>query len=449
MAYVFGNVNSTNNSGSNEGGFANSNYVLKDDVKSDWYMYRASDKSVVRPYPVYDSNGIPCPLLGAADPENPYSIFSDAFAVVPLVVFAGLDGKLQFIDYCSDLDKYAPPGVSLTRTPYSFLITKLREMLPEKDRSTTKSGLPTPPRLGAVAKNIHYSSTALMFRGALVRAKGKPSASKHAVNGVMFKAIYYVAVKSAIDSFIAELKKPKDPRFPWSQDNSAANGLFELDGLTIQFDKSGPANADPYRVSFGYEPTYKAAAMQFFNIPEDPMHYHNAVRTLYGPNQQLSDIFNILTVEDMVKILKESFPISWVYYGLKDSPFASLLTGDDREAAFRDPELAMWFGVPGGPSENVSGGYPTGASTYPTPSTNSYPAPNPGYPTQPASYPAPAPQPSFAPPTYQTDTPMGPAPTPAAPPANDKLAGVASRVAFWNEQFAQKSTAGEPDGLRY
>ena len=441
MAFALPTMNNNNNNNENTG-FSNANYVLKDEVKNEWYLYRASPQSVFRPYPVYDAAGVPCPPVGNLDPENPMSIFSEAFAIVPLVVFAGLDGKLQFIDYCPDTDSYAAPGEVLTRTPYSFLISKLREMLPEKDSTTTKSGLPTPPRLAQAQKNIHFAATSVLFRGAMIKARGKSSSSKHAVGGVMFKSICYISVKSAITALSAELQKPRDPRQPWSPLNSSADGLFELDGLTVQFDKAGSANSDPYQVMFGYDGNYPKAAMQFFNIPADPAQYHNAVRNLLGAYQNIGDIFRLLSVGEMVSILKEKYPISWVYYGLKDSPYASLLTPDDREAAFRDPEMAPWFGIPtGGASVPPLPGYPA-ATVYPTASAQYAPPP-----AAAAVVPAP-PQPTFESPTYQTGTPMGaPLPTAQAPVAGAGNAAM-ERMKFWQNKYSGSATA-ETDGLKY
>ena len=453
MAFAFPNTNNgNNNNNNNESGFSNSNYVLKDEVKSDWYLYRASDKSVFRPYPVYDANGIPCSPIGDADPENQFSIFSEAFAIVPLVVFAGIDGKLQFIDYCPDTSSYAAPGEVLTRTPYSFLISKLREMLPEKDSQSTKSGIPTPPRLAQAQKNIHYAATSLMFRGAMLKAKGKSSTSKHAVDGVMFKSICYVSVKSAISALITELQKPRDPRHPWSPNNSAAEGLFELDGLTIQFDKPGSANSDPYQVMFGYDPAYKNAAMKFFNITQDPMQYHNAVRNLLGANQNISDIFRLLTVGEMVSILKEKYPISWVYYGLKDSPYASLLTPDDREAALRDPEMAPWFGIPTN-TPQAAPSYPSSAPQYPGTYVS---ATNPDYPSVtttpypavnlPVNRPAVADAPTFASPSFQPGTPMGPA---ASPASLAQQPDAQARMRYWQEKYSNSAATSSEDQLKY
>ena len=424
MAFALPNTYNNNNSNNNNNGegYANSNYVLKDSIRSDWYIYRASDKSIVRPYPVYDAAGNPCPITAHPDPENPYSIFSEAFAIIPLVSFAGLDGRLQFIDYCTDMQQYEPVGSTLTRTPYSFFVTKVKEMLPEKDKQTTKSGLPTPGRLAQVKQNIHYAMTSLVFRGATLKSRGKSSASKQAVNGMLFKTVFYVSTKSAIDSLVAELQKPKDPRQPWSIVNSAADGLFDLDGLTMQFDKTGPQNADPYRASFGYSPEYAATAKQFFQI-SDPSQYHSAVRAMFGQFQNISDIFHLMTVGEMVALLKEKYPISWVYYGLKDSPYAGLLTPGDREAAMQDPEMQVWFGLaepqataaPSSPSPMYSHpSMPTAPQGYTQYSANPPYTTNPPYPNSPAPTPpiqqtAPT-QPTFESPGYAVNTPMGSSP---------------------------------------
>lgn len=459
MPFAFPNTgNKGENNNSNNEGFSSSNYVLKDDIKNDWYMYRAADKSVVRPYPVYDASGSPCGPVGDIDPQNQFSIFSEAFAIVPLVVYAGLDGKLQFIDYCPDIDSYAAPGTVLTKTPYNFFVTAMRELLPEKDSTTTRSGLLTPPRLLSVQKNIHYAATSLMFRGAMVKVKGKGSTSKHAVDGVMFKSVVFVSVKSAISSLITELQKPKDPRQPWSPQNSVADGLFELDGLTIQFDKPGSSNSDPYQVQFGYDPGYVQAAAKFFNIGDDPAQYHSAVRAMFGANQQISDIFRLLTVGELVSILKEKYPISWVYYALKDSPYASLLTPDDREAALRDPEMAPWFGL--APSSGTSS--PTAHAPQQIPSAPAYPQSVPSYPQAAPTYPSAAtpqyggqpvnqpvnrPAPDFVPPTYTAGTPMGPATAAPAPGSgNDAMA----RMQFYQNKYKAAASADTlEDGLKY
>jgi hypothetical protein len=254
-----------------------------------------------------------------------------------------------------------------------------------------------------------------------------------------------VSVKSAIDSIVAELQKPKDPRFPWSAENSAANGLFELDGLTIQFDKTGTQNSDPYRVSFGYEPNYSDYAAQFFNIAKDPMAYHAKVRELFGPNQQLSDMFRLLTVEEMVNILKDKYPISWVYYGLKDSPYASLLTAEDREAALRDPEMAPWFGIATTTVPQTAPQVPQYSQAAPAPAPAAYP----GYSQLPAGMPVnqpvnvpayPSTPPDFQPAGgYQTGMPMGPAPA--------QSNSIQDRKDYYANKYRNVST--EEDGLKY
>ena len=439
------------------GNFGRGNYLLKDDVKTDWYVYRAGDGAAVRPYPVFDAAGNICPVVNMLDPENPYSVFSEAFAIVPLVTYAGVDGSLQFVDYCPDADSYLPPGTQGARTPYEYLVRALYEMLPERDKTTTKSGNPTPTQLLTVQRNIHYSTPALLCRAAILQTKSQRSKSKHAVDGIFFKGIFYVATKSALESTLQLFQTPKDPRAPWSPTNNQLQDLFELDGVALSYRKAGADNQSPVSCSVSYDPAYAPAATKAFAI-SNPAEYHGKVREMFGPNQNLSDIIRILSVAEMVSILKEHYPISWVYYALKDSPYATLLTPQDRETALSDPEMGVWFGMPGAqpqqyptaapaaapmPATHVAPSMPVAAG-YPAPSTAYPPSPAPGYPQQqpPAAYPTQAPSWAPAGSSPATGMPMGPGDA-AAP------AAVSDRLAYWQNKYgAGSSTPAEEDGIR-
>ena len=305
MGYNGGVVNANRGEGSSgTGNYGKGNYLLKDDIKQSWYVYRAGDGCVARPYPVYDAAGSPCSVSLNPDPENPYSVFSDAFAVLPLTAYAGVDGSLQFVDYCPDIQNYLPPGAQGARTPYSYLVKGLKDLLPERDKSTTKSGLPTPTQLLQVQRNIHYSTPALLCRAAILQTKNTRSKSKNAVGGIFFKGVFYVSTKRALESTLQLFQTPKDPRAPWSPTNSQLADLFELDGVALSYRKTGADNQSPVACSITYDPEYAPAALKALNI-DSPAFYHQKLREMFGPGQQLSDIIRILTVAEMVSVLKE------------------------------------------------------------------------------------------------------------------------------------------------
>ena len=404
MAAVIGNVY-TGNAGSSEGSSTfvdHNNLVLKPECK-DWYIYRAGNGSVFKPYPVFDANGAPSPVINQPDPANKFSVLSEAFVVLPLATYTGLDGKLQFVDYCTDLQGYMPAGAATMQTPFWFMVKALKNLLPnEKTGEAPKSGFAPPQRLLQTKRNIHFAQTSILFRSAVMRVKGQQSKSKYAVDGVLFRGVSYIGTVSAVNSLIAELQKPHDQRRPWGPDNFMATDLFDLDGVALAFNKSGDKDSDPLNCSFTYDQSYPQTAMKAFKV-NNAVEYHQKLRELFGPYQRLSDMLRSMTVEEMVGVLKEHFPISWVYYGLKDSPFAQLLTGYDREQALNDPDFAHCFGIADKPVVNTVNQaiqqpqqYPqTQAQVPPIPQVASYPPP-----------PAPAaPQaPTWGQPTYGGNT---------------------------------------------
>lgn len=227
------------------------------------------------------------------------------------------------IDYCVDADRYWSAEAANVRTPYQVLITGLKRMLPMKDSNSTKSGKPSPQSLLKVQKNISYARETLIFRGSLFKHKGVASSAKSAVDGKLMKVVYYIPISSAVKSICAKFAELKDPRM--AQDpsmignpaSSAVASLFEPDGLCLRLVKNGPNPSDEYRCEIGFDPTYTLTAVKFFNIP-DPSQYYTALRTMFGPNQQLSDILNLMTVEQMCSTIKRYFPISWIWFAWKD-----------------------------------------------------------------------------------------------------------------------------------
>lgn len=464
MALMFSqNYSSSNNNNSGEGNnFGKDIFILKDDIKKDWMLYRASNNAEVKPYPVFDMAGNPCPV-STMDTTSPYSVLSDAFAVLHTVGYGGVDGKLAMIDYCSDVERYWPAESTSSRTPYQVLITGLRSMLPMRDSNSTKSGKPSPQSLLKVQKNISYSRETLLFRGVIFKHKGQPSTAKSATDGKLFKVVYYIPIASAVKSICAKFAELKDPRM--AQDpamignpaSSAVSGLFEPDGLCLRLVKNGPNQSDEYRCEIGFDPTYTQTAMKFFNI-SDPSQYFPAVRTLFGPSQQLADILNIMTVEQMCNTIKQYFPISWVWYAWKDSPYAQFVTPDEQTRALQDPEMAVWFELPAAPTippqaqaivdkamvSYTPSGYTPPPTSAPKPAEPSYNAvytqPSPSYPQAASGYPS-----------YPA-TPPQPTPTQAAstPPVESYTQqAIADRLKTWESKYPTATVSDDGDGLKY
>lgn len=467
MAMVFsnynGSANNTNNSAEGNN-FGKDIFILKDEVKNDWYLYRATNQAEVKPYPVFDQAGNPCPV-STMDTSSAYSVLSEAFAVVQTVGYGGVDGKLGMIDYCTDVDRYWSAETANIRTPYQVLITALKRMLPMKDSDSTKSGKPSPQSLLKVQKNISYARETLIFRGSLFKHKGVPSSAKSAVDGKLMKVVYYIPISSAVKSICAKFSEMRDPRMaqdPSMIGNPAASavaGLFEPDGLCLRLVKNGPNPSDEYRCEVAFDPTYTQTAMKFFNI-QDPSQYYPAVRTLFGPYQQLSDILNLMTVEQMCTTLKRYFPISWIWYAWKDTPYAQFVSQDEQTRALSDPEMATWFELP------TQGAMPTQmVNAFAQAQVNYTPQ---GYPSNPYPQAAPA---GYPPPAYQTPA-MNPAttakpelhhtaypssvvsgspaaePAPVPEPSSYTDQAIKARLSNWESKYSTYS-AGDDDGIKY
>ena len=165
-----------------------------------------------------------------------------------------------------------------------------------------------------------------------------------------------------------------------------------------------------YDLTQTFDQSFAMRMSQALQAPlSDDVSYWNALRALFGPYQSVGDIFNVMTVDKMVSVLKDNYPISWLWYAWKDSPYASLVTEDEKRAALSDPEMASRFGVDSGvPHVNTQVTQPwdktASAPTYPAPTSYPAPAPDPApapYPAPAAPAPAPAPeQPSWNSPTY-------------------------------------------------
>lgn len=345
MPIMFGNGNTDNFDNNTNTNTYNNNFFLKEEARKHWYVYRATPGGVVKPYPVFDSQGNPCPVL-TGNFESQFSHLPDAFAVVPMASYSGMDGKLSFIDYCSDMQSYCPEGKDRIPTPYSYFISGLYTLLPEKDSNKTRSGLPTPTRLNMVKRSyISKSKLSIMFRGCMIKHKsGAASTSKYAVNGMLFNCIYLISPKSAVNSFTKQFLIKSDPELDLSLTNTIVKSIFNLSAVSFRFSKTGSSASDDYVISVESEPDYVKTAMQAFNIG-DPSDYFKAIRMSYGAYPTIESLLHVMTTAEMIDLLKHNYPISWLWYGLKDSPYASFFTPDEKKAAYNDPEMAPWFGI--------------------------------------------------------------------------------------------------------
>lgn len=355
------------NNNSNAGGFTDYNadmHIVKEDLKKTWFLFRTSNGSVVKPYAVYDHNGEPSParnehevaMLSAAPPTETtneqgevkyvrpnFEVLSDAFVLIRLATFAGVSGKLAFVDWCSDMPSYCPPGVEAIQTPYHYLIKALKTLLPDKN-GKIKAGGVTPNELRKMQKNVNYSAPSILFRGAVIRHNGKPSNAKSAIDGILFKTLFYVPHSSACKALCLKMAGKRDPKMPTGPGNNPVSDLFDIDGVNFSFHKMGAEITADYGCDIDYDSTFAKSAMTAFGL-QDPSQYHQAVRAMFGPYQNIGDMLNILTVAQMVDLLKKHFPISWVWFGLKDSPYAGLISPQEKDMAFRDPEMAPYFGL--------------------------------------------------------------------------------------------------------
>lgn len=422
MAKVYGNPGQSYGNGGGVDYTANK-YILKEEYRKSWFIYRSTGGSFIRPYPVFDAAGNPCPSRDDNATQADHTMLPEAFAVLGTVSFAGVNSDLELIDYCSDIDRYLPAGVEYMRTPFTTLITTLRKMLPPNNgqQGVGADGYPTPRQLLQLQKNVGYPSSTILFRGALCRHKGSPMTTKVAVEGVAFNTVFCITQKSSTNSFYAQLNQARDFAQPVSAVNNMFDTMFNLKGVGIQFTKGVGASqgtADTYQVSALYDPNYEAIACRKFGC--SPEGYNNALREFFGPAQRIEDLLNIMTVQEMVDVIKANYPISWVWYSFKDSPYADLITQEERMQAQADPEMSQRFGLVGGAS-----GY--------TPSAT----PQMSYNTQPTQ----APQSSAVPPYPTPQTPGNQ----AKPPMQNQASAEPSwNSAGYNPQPQESSFRGAP-----
>lgn len=488
---LYGNFDQANNSGSSNFTDFNADvHIIKEELKKTWFLFRTSNGSVVKPYATYDENGEPSAprnehevaLMQSASPVESnneqgdrkyvrphYEVLSDAFSLVRLATFTGLSGKLAFVDWCSDMMSYCPPGVEAIQTPYHYLIRGLKSLLPDKNGKIKAGNGFTPSNLRKIQMKVNYSSPSILFRGAVLRHNGKPSSAKSAVDGVLFKTLFYVPHASASRALCLKMAGKTNPRMAVGPQNSPVADLFEIDGVNLSFNKLGADITADYGCELDYDQGYVRAAMTAFGLT-DPSQYHQAVRAMFGPYQDINSMLNIMTVEQMVNLLKQHYPMSWLWWGLKDSPYATLFTPAEKEQAFADPEMASFFGI----NQPFANAFQQPAQSYqpqqqykaasapvePPAMTNAYvsyvvQSPQPTQPQAPAyNMPGVGGGYGAVPPTYgeseedyqiAPQAPAAPAPTQAPTQADSVASAIEARMSKWNQTFS----APAEDGIKY
>ena len=351
--------------------FKRTNYILKEEAAKIWPTYSISGTTEIKPYPVFDANGIPCPPRMSspleadgnvpdaetlsADEIREYegAIMPPAFLSFPAVTWVGKD-SVQFIDFCSDLQQYQldheQDADKLPPTPYSEMMRTLNRIIPT-ERHPEGDGHPCPPTLlrsrnaskGQVG--LKNPTQTILMRGALMRVRGKALETKASSNGVLWKACLLVSQKSARLALRNKFSEKTDPVKPISAENFPLASMFHPMGVALLFTKSDPSNRQSdIAVKPDYNEAFNKTLLETFaaNSVED---YFAKIRDAMGAFQSLESMLNIMTVKEQLDLMIDQFPAAWVWYGLRDSRYASMIPDEVKAAAVRDPEWAERFGV--------------------------------------------------------------------------------------------------------
>lgn len=388
------------NSNNNEGGFTSTNIILKPEAAKIWPVYSLSGKTSVKPYPVFDDNGVPCParmpsrfeqdgnvpdaemLTKEEIIEYEGEVLPPNFVSVPTVTWVGKDG-VQFVDFCSDIMDYCTSdeqeAAAVPSTPYSTMCRTLMKLVPtEKYKGDGKECPPTLKRCRNVGKGIlslRYPQQSILFRAALIRHKGKPMETKSSVDGVLYKVTVMLSQKSARVALRNAFFQKADPTRPIDASNFPLSGMLNPMGTFLTFVKSDPNNSQSdYLVTPDYNEEFNKALVGYFSA-QDEASYYAALRDAMGAFQDTADMLNVMTVKEQIDLLIKQFPAAWVWFGLRDSRYAELIPEHVKIDAKKDPEWAERFGVT--PAETVpmnnfqqpkiaaSGSFPSGGFTTP------------------------------------------------------------------------------------
>lgn len=397
MKQIFAGRDNSNN---NEGGFVTNNFILKPDAARLWPVYSLSGKTCVKPYPVFDEKGNPCPArmpsrfeqdgnIPEADAltkeeiiEYEGEVLPPNFVSVPVVTWVGKDG-VQFVDFCSDIMDYRTADEQevdkLPLTPYSEMCKTLMKLVPtEKYKGDGKECPPTLKRCRSVGKGIlslRYPQQSILFRAALLKHKGKSMETKSSVDGVLYKVTVMVSQKSARTALRNAYFQKADPTRPIDASNFPLSGMFNPMGTFITFTKSDPNNSQSdYLVTPDYDQNFNKALCTYHSATDEAS-YYRAIRDLMGAFQDTTAMLNIMTVAEQLDMIIKQFPAAWVWFGLRDSRYADLIPERVKVEAKNDPEWAGRFGV--NPPQQVpmnsfaqpkiaaSGSFPTGGFSSP------------------------------------------------------------------------------------
>ena len=362
-----------NNSGyTNNGSRERTNFILKETAAKLWPTYSIAGTTEIKPYPVFDDSGIPCPPRMASPYEadgnvpNAEELTSDqlreyelsvvpgAFFRIPAVTWVGRSG-VQFIDYCSDIANYQldeeRDAEKDAPTPYTEMVRCLMNLIPT-DRHKG-DGKPCPPTL-ARSRNagkgnigLKFASPTFLVRGALKKFKGQPLATKSSVNGVLWRACLMISQTSARNNLRNRFSEKRDLTQPISAANFVLDGMFHPMGTTLMFSKVNPQDPkSDIKVDPGYDPEFNRHLCEFFSAADEGQ-YWVKIRAELGAFQTIPDMLNIMTVKEQIDLIIDQFPAAWVWYGLRDSRYAGMIPESVRQEAVRDPEWRERFGVPG------------------------------------------------------------------------------------------------------
>lgn len=349
----YGNENSNSNQG-NTSRFKRTNFVLKEEVAANWKYYQLQGNCEVKPYPVFTQQG-PCPsrLVTSFEAGGPVDItmLTDedkrryaTEAVPPAYVYLGQgivnyagtgDDHYTFINHVTDMEAY-----DTSYTPYSLMYMNLIKVTPKKDEavgpqhsrsisSAKAKGLFTAPR------------SALVFRGALLKHKGVAMSTKYSVNGMLPKTVFVIMQKNVISKFLQSFLKQQDLMKPLSSDNSIMSHMLSANGTTMLLNKMGAEINAEYDLMPNYNQQTNLAIMGAWEANNDA-EYLDKLYNSFGGAQAVEDMFDSMTAEQMVEMLAQAYPVSWLWYGLRDTPYAPLVRQYAVEAE-RDTELTRIF----------------------------------------------------------------------------------------------------------
>lgn len=373
---------------SNGGNFKKTNFILKENAAKLWSTYPVSGVTEFKPYPVFDEAGNPCPPRMPSQYEKDGKVpeaesltqeeirdyegevIPPAFTCVPTVSWVGKEG-VHFVDFCSDLADYAnadeqEAGV-LPMTPYNTMVRTLNKLIPS-DRNPQGDGMPCPPtlaksRTGAKGTiGLKFASQTIMVRGALKRFRGKPMETKASTNGVLWRACLLISQTSARLALRNEFSKKTQPQAPIGPDNFALSGMFDPMGTFLRFTKLNPNDkTSDITVAAEYDQEFNKALVGFFAV-EDEGQYYAKIREELGAFPDIESMLNIMTVQQQLELIIAQFPPAWVWFGLRDSRYASMIPETVKTAALQDPEWSQRFGITNVTTAPVQDAIPMGSA---------------------------------------------------------------------------------------